>query len=77
MPYLVIRADVPTVAEEINAGPFHDERHAPEIRRKTARADNYDAAMRMARAFAACGSVRTGRQQVRVIQIGQNTGPGW
>jgi hypothetical protein len=67
MPYLIIRTDV---REPINAGSFRDERSAPETRRQMAKADNVDAAMRLARALASCGQVRLGRQRIKVIRIG-------
>jgi hypothetical protein len=71
MTYLIIRTDVRDVSEEINTGGrFRDERNAPETRRQMAKADNVDAAMRLARALAACGQVRTGRQRVKVIRLG-------
>jgi len=69
MPYLIIRTDVRNVSETINQGRFRDERDAPEVHRQTAKAENFDAAMRMARALSACGQVRTGRQRVKVIRI--------
>jgi hypothetical protein len=71
MTYLIIRTDVRDVAEEINdGGRFRDERSAPETRRQMAKADSFNAAMRLARALSACGLVRTGRQRVKVIRIG-------
>jgi hypothetical protein len=71
MTYLIIRTDVRDVPERINdGGRFRDERSAPETRRQMAKAENFDAAMRMARALASCGQVRTGRQRVKVIRIG-------
>ena len=70
MPYLVIRTDVRNVPEKITGPRFRDERNAPETRRQTATADSFDSAMRMARALAACGQVRLGRQRVKVIRIG-------
>jgi hypothetical protein len=71
MTYLIIRTDVRDVTEEINDnGWIRDERNDPETRRQMAKADNFDAAMRMARALSACGQVRTGRQRVKVIRIG-------
>ena len=69
MPYLIIRTDVR--ANEWNLRYRRDERTTPEIRRATATAETFDAAMRMAQAFAACGSVRSGRQRVKVILIGK------
>ncbi|HEY2792158.1 MAG TPA: hypothetical protein VGJ28_07385 [Micromonosporaceae bacterium] len=71
MTYLIIRTDVRDVAEEIDdSGWIRDERNAPETRRQMAKADSFDAAMRMARALSACGQVRLGRQRVKVIRIG-------
>lgn len=70
MPYLVIRTDVRNVPEKITGPRLRDERNSPETRRQTATADSFDSAMRMARALAACGQVRLGRQRVKVIRIG-------
>lgn len=70
MPYLIVRTDVRV--NEQNHRYRRDERNTPEIRRASATADNYDAAMRMARAFSACGQVRSGRQQVKIILIGED-----
>jgi hypothetical protein len=47
-----------------------DERRIPETRRQVASATDRDAALRMARALAACGAVRAGRQRVKVIRLG-------
>jgi hypothetical protein len=68
MPYLIVRTDVR--ANDRNHRYRRDERNTPEIRRASATAETYDAAMRMARAFSACGPVRSGRQRVKVILIG-------
>jgi hypothetical protein len=71
MTYLIIRTDVRDVAGEINnGGRLRDERNSPETRRQMAKADSFDAAIRMARALASCGPVRLGRQRVKVIRIG-------
>jgi hypothetical protein len=70
MPYLIIRTDVRDVAETITNGNARDERNDPETRRQTAKADTVEAAMRMARALAACGQVRNGRQRVKIIRVG-------
>jgi hypothetical protein len=67
MPYLIVRTDVR--ANEQQQRYRRDERTSPETRRAMATAETYDAAMRMARAFSACGSVRSGRQRVKVILI--------
>ena len=69
MPYLIIRSDVADPAEGPERRSFRDEFFDPETHRQTATADSFDAAMRMARAFSACGQVRTGRQRVTVIHI--------
>ena len=61
MPYLIIRTDVRNVPEQIagrDGSATSATRRRP--RRQTATADNFDAAMRMARALAACGQVRSG-----------------
>jgi hypothetical protein len=70
MPYLIVRTDVR--ANEQHQRYRRDEHNTPEIRRATATAETYDAAMRMARAFSACGQVRSGRQRVKVILIGRS-----
>jgi IS4 transposase len=70
MPYLIVRTDV---RANDQAGRYgRDERNTPEIRRSTATAETWDAAMRMARAFSACGTVRSGRQRVKVIRVGDD-----
>jgi hypothetical protein len=70
MTYLIIRTDVRAVPDEsANGGHFRDERNAPEFRRQMAKAENFDAAMGLARALSACGQVRLGRQRVKVIRI--------
>lgn len=67
MPYLIVRTDVrPPESNRRTLRDYHD---SQEIRRASAMAETYDAAMRMARAFSACGQVRNGRQRVRVIPI--------
>jgi hypothetical protein len=71
MTYLIIRTEVRDVSEQIASGArFRDERSAPEARRQMAKADSFDSAMRLARALAACGQVRAGRQRVKVIRLG-------
>jgi len=71
MPYLIVRTDVRNVSEQSVATSDHarDERHKPETRRQTAMAETFDAAMRRARALAACGQVRNGRQRIKVIRV--------
>ncbi len=65
MPYLILRTDV-----RANDQSGRYERTKREVRRASATTDSWDAAMRMARAFSACGSVRSGRQRVTVIRLG-------
>jgi hypothetical protein len=66
MRYLIVRTDV----REPGSDQPRDERRRPENRRQVASAANRDAAMHMARALAACGAVRSGRQRVKVIRLG-------
>lgn len=68
MPYLIVRTDVRTNDQQGRYG--RDERNTPEIHRSSATAETWDAAMRMARAFSACGRVRSGRERVKVIRLG-------
>jgi len=67
MRYLIVRTDV---REPAGTDQPRDERRRPETRRQVASAADRDAAMRMARALAACGAVRSGRQRVKVIRLG-------
>jgi len=71
MPYLIVRTDVRQVSEEAVDAFDHarDERSAPERRRQTAIAESRDAALHLARALAASGPVRSGRQRVKVIRL--------
>ncbi|MBB5871698.1 hypothetical protein F4553_005077 [Allocatelliglobosispora scoriae] len=77
MRYLIVRTEVRTFKpEEVNAawdegGSLRDECEAPELRRQTAEADNLDSALHLARALASVGAVRSGRQRVKVLRIGQ------
>jgi hypothetical protein len=67
MRYLIVRTEV-----REPGGPelTRDERRRPETRRQVASAADRDAAMHLARALAACGAVRSGRQRVKVIRLG-------
>jgi hypothetical protein len=77
MRYLIVRTEVRTFGpDEVNAawhggGTLRDESEYPEMRRQTAEADSLDAALRLARALASVGAVRSGRQRVKVLRIGQ------
>jgi hypothetical protein len=76
MRYLVVRTDVhhcgpAELDEAISAGqPVRDERTSPEPRRQTATADDFESALRLARALSAGGAVRNGRQRVKVLRLG-------
>lgn len=77
MRYLIVRTEVRVFEpEELNAAWYaeralRDESEQPELRRQTAEADNLDAALVLARALASVGAVRSGRQRVKVLRIGQ------
>lgn len=76
MRYLIVRTDVRTVAPDEMASAFahgqrvRDERTAPEPRRQTMFAEDREAALHLARALAAVGSVRAGRQRIKVVRLG-------
>lgn len=75
MRYLVVRTDVRQLdagelAEALRRGKHvRDELNSPEIRRQTATAEDRDAALHLARALASHGSVRNGRQRVKVLRL--------
>jgi hypothetical protein len=75
MRYLIVRTDVRTVdPDEITAAwadgnRIRDERTIPEPRRQTVCADSREAALNLARALAAVGAVRSGRQRVKVVRV--------
>ena len=77
MRFMIVRTDIrPTapdeVSEAVNQGyRLRDERMSPETRRQTMTAEDLDAALHLARALAACGPVRSGRQRVKVIKLGR------
>jgi hypothetical protein len=68
MRYLIVRTDVRD--HELDAPGQRDERRCPEHRRQVASAVDREAALHLARALAACGAVRAGRQRVKVIRLG-------
>lgn len=78
MRYLIVRTDVRTIAAgELESAwacgvGVRDERMTPEPRRQTMVAENRDAALHLARALAAVGSVRAGRQRVKVVRVGES-----
>lgn len=69
MRYLIVRTEIRAPAPDGSALP-RDERRLPETRRQTATAEDWASALHMARALAACGAVRAGRQRVKVIRLG-------
>ncbi len=77
MRFLIVRTDIRTAADNDLADAWahgerlRDEQTAPEPRRQTVRADDREAALRLARAFTALGSVRSGRQRVKVLPVGE------
>lgn len=76
MQFLIVRTDIRpsepgALNEAVSAGGcLRDESVSPETRRQTMTADNRDAALHLARALSTCGSVRNGRQRVKVIRLG-------
>jgi len=77
MAFLIVRTDVRTIdLDEISSAwhgnrRFRDERTSPEARRQTVCAEDREAALRLARAIAAVGAVRSGRQRVKVVRLGE------
>ncbi len=75
MRFVIVRTDVrhtapDEVSEAVSNGyRLRDERMSPETRRQTMTAENWESALHLARALAACGPVRAGRQRVKVIRL--------
>ncbi|MDR7280877.1 hypothetical protein [Catenuloplanes atrovinosus] len=76
MRYLIVRTDIRPVEagamESVWADgkSVRDERTTPEPRRQTVLAQDRAAALDLARALSAMGSVRSGRQRVKIIRVG-------
>jgi hypothetical protein len=76
MRFMIVRTDIRhTAPDEVSEAFSHgyrlrDERMSPEPRRQTMTAEDRDAALHLARALAATGPVRSGRQRVKVIKLG-------
>lgn len=76
MRFLIVRTDIRNAAEAdlatvwANGGRLRDEQTSPEPRRQILHADDRDAALCLARALAAVGAVRSGRQRIKVLPIG-------
>jgi hypothetical protein len=77
MRYLIVKTEVRSIApDELalaweNGGRVRDEPTAPEFRRQTMFAEDREAALHLARALAAVGPVRSGRQRVKVVRLGE------
>jgi hypothetical protein len=77
MRYLIVRTDVRAVGpDEVVAAwaegvRIRDERTDPEPRRQIVTAEDRDAALNLARALAAVGAVRSGRQRIKVVRVGE------
>ncbi|GLY22948.1 hypothetical protein [Micromonospora sp. NBRC 101691] len=77
MRFLIVRTDIRTADDTDLAAAWstgdrlRDETTAPEPRRQVLHADDRDAALRLARALAAVGRVRAGRQRVKVLPVNQ------
>jgi hypothetical protein len=77
MRFLIVRTDVRAAAyDEVAAalragGRIRDEKVAPEARRQIVHADDRDAALVLARALSSVGSVRSGRQRVKVVPLAE------
>jgi hypothetical protein len=75
MRYMIVRTEVRhTAPDEVSEAVAHgyrlrDERISPETRRQTMTAEDREAALHLARALAATGPVRAGRQRVKVIKL--------
>lgn len=77
MRFLIVRTDVRAaayddVAAALKAGSrIRDEKVSPEARRQIVHADDRDAALILARALSNVGSVRSGRQRVKVLPLAE------
>lgn len=77
MRFLIVRTEIRAAADDELAAAWaqgerlRDEQTSPEQRRQTLRADDRDAALLLARALSSVGAVRSGRQRVKVLPVGQ------
>ncbi|MBQ1025608.1 hypothetical protein [Micromonospora sp. C95] len=75
MRFLIVRTEIRTAADaDITAAwaegqRLRDETARPEPRRQVVHADDRDAALLLARAIATVGSVRSGKQRVKVLPL--------
>jgi hypothetical protein len=80
MRFLIVRTDIRAAADDDLAAAWavgkrlRDEQSTPELRRQTLRAEDRDAALVLARALSTVGAVRSGRQRVKVVPIGEPEG---
>jgi hypothetical protein len=80
MRFLIVRTDIRAAADDDLAAAWavgkrlRDEQAAPELRRQTLRAEDRDVALVLARALSTVGAVRSGRQRVKVVPIGEPEG---
>ncbi|WBB54949.1 hypothetical protein [Verrucosispora sp. WMMD573] len=87
MRFLIVRTDIRAAADaDITAAwaggqRLRDETARPEPRRQVVHADDRDAALLLARAIATVGSVRSGKQRVKVLPLDdarhQRAAPDW
>ncbi|GAA3757618.1 hypothetical protein GCM10022225_48600 [Plantactinospora mayteni] len=77
MRFLIVRTDIRAAADDELAAAWaqgerlRDEQTSPEQRRQTVRAEDRDAALLLARALSSVGAVRSGRQRVKVVPVGE------
>ncbi|MDG4784645.1 hypothetical protein O7626_01620 [Micromonospora sp. WMMD1102] len=77
MRFLIVRTDIRAAADDDLAAAWaqgerlRDEQTSPEQRRQILRAEDRDAALVLARALASVGAVRSGRQRVKVVPVGE------
>ncbi|MEK8109437.1 hypothetical protein NKG94_42240 [Micromonospora sp. M12] len=77
MRFLIVRTDIRAVADgDIVAAwadghRLRDETTTPEPRRQIVHAEDRDAALLLARALAAVGAVRAGKQRVKVLPLSE------
>ncbi|MEU5940728.1 hypothetical protein ABZ807_16400 [Micromonospora sp. NPDC047548] len=75
MRFLIVRTDIRTAADNdiaaawAGGGLLRDETTTPEPRRQIVHAEDRDAALLLARALSTVGSVRSGRQRVKVLPL--------
>ncbi|BCJ60400.1 hypothetical protein [Micromonospora endophytica] len=75
MRFLIVRTDIRVAADtDITAAwaggrRLRDETTRPEPRRQVVHAEDRDAALLLARALATVGSVRSGKQRVKVLPL--------